>query len=540
MDGPSERVASPITASVSQSTGATATRSQVFKPTWEHAPDAGESTCVSGSEGSIPGSNQQKQQKQCPQEQEQYLEQKRMQRSKQDGETLSLRISTPCSGAATLSQADGQPQQIVHQQSEDRLRLHAATITHSQVAHASRSSDRSDCGLPSLPAPAATPACLGIPQAQMSSSSSSSCSASSIGGDLRGLISALAAADTNAGGGDLQQLLQQLLAERDLYKAAFSAAKEELKDLEGRQQQLTQILQNFEQERVQQQQQLEPAEPTDEAPTLQDRALHWNTKNSSSMQQQLVDGVPASGNCSSAEGPYTWLQQLHACVAGGTYPRPDLLQKSVEQQQQLIRLAEGLQQERESYVEAVACLHSQLREAREDVSLYMSAHATHAADLTAESDEALRAADLWLQYSLRAGTKCKFWGLGSVLHSHEAAAASAARTCNAPAVRAFSSSVRAEVAAAAAAAVVTEEPPPGASVAFAAAASVFGVQDESMGDDAGSSGTVTAAAGDATAPTTELERLWWERSSDVFVERQQLREQHRQRERNNRLLWFLE
>lgn len=377
-------------------------------------------------------------------------------------------------------------------------------------------------------------------------------------------------------------------------------------DLEGRQQQLTQILQNFEQERVQQQQQqqLEPAELTDEAPALQDRGLYWNTKSSSDMQQQLTDGVSANGNCNTAEGPYTWLQQLHACVAGGTYPRPDLLQKSVEQQQQLIRLAEGLQQERESYVEAVACLHSQsdgpavaaascccsrllqtavdrlllllcllqviddgfsvsaltvfchlilllfpldlvcpfyrLREAREDVSLYMSAHATHAADLTAESDEALRAADLWLQYSLRAGTKCKFWGLGSVLHSHEAAAASAARTCDTPAVRACSNSVRSEVAAAAAAAVVTDDPPPGVSVAFAAAASVFGVQDESIGDDADSSGTANAAAGDVGAAAAELEHLWWGRSSEVFVERQQLREQHRQRERNNRLLWFLE
>lgn len=93
--------------------------------------------------------------------------------------------------------------------------------------------------------------------------------------------------------------------------------------------------------------------------------MQWNGSSSTSsaaqQQQQHVDsnGNPASSTCSSAEGPYNWLHQLHACVASGTYPRPELLQKSVEQQQQLIRLAEGLQQERESYVEAVACLHSQ-------------------------------------------------------------------------------------------------------------------------------------------------------------------------------------
>lgn len=194
------------------------------------------------------------------------------------------------------------------------------------------------------------------------------------------------------------------------------------------------------------------------------------------------------------------------------------------------------------------CLHfycvllfRRLREAREDVSLYMTAHATHAADLTAESDEALRAADLWLQHSLRIGTKCKYWGLGSVVHSQEAAAASAARRCSTPVARACCNSIQAEAAAAAAAALVTAaEPLPGVSVALAAAASVFGVEGDSMGDGAASTGTPTVAVGGATTATGELERLWWAQNSDAFVERQQLQLQHRQRERNNRLLWFLE
>lgn len=141
-----------------------------------------------------------------------------------------------------------------------------------------------------------------------------------------------------------------------------------MQDLECRQQQLTQALQHSEHARRQERMQLQlaSAAAADQAPLeaagTQDVSPQWNNNSSSSSSgQQPADsnGVPASSTCSSAEGPYNWLHQLHACVASGTYPRPDLLQKSVEQQQQLIRLAEGLQQERESYVEAVACLHSQ-------------------------------------------------------------------------------------------------------------------------------------------------------------------------------------
>ncbi|KAL8449864.1 hypothetical protein Emed_002827 [Eimeria media] len=459
-------------------------------------------------------------------------------------------------------QHEQQQQQQQQQQSAALLGAGGTARLHAAQA----SSDSSDCGRKTLVTDAATSTAALVPVAhiQRGKSSSSSCSSMSIGAELKGLIAALGATDT-AGSNELQQQLQQLLAERDLYKAAFGAAKEELKasnrknthssngSTKCRQQQLTQALQTFEQQRVEermqlQQQQLE-AEEEASSSVPEDSPLHRNaSSSSSSMRQQPVDAnaLSSSINCSAAEGPYTWLQQLHACVASGTYPRPDLLQKSVEQQQQLIRLAEGLQQERESYVEAVACLHSQLREAREDVSLYMSAHATHAADLTAESDEALRAADLWLQHSLRVGAHGKFWGLGSVLHSQEAAAASAARRGSTPTVRASSSSssssscMQSEAAAAAAAAALAsaEEPPPGVAVAVAAAACVFGLQEESSGDEACSTGTATAAAG--VSSTAELERLWWGRSSAVLLERQQLQMQHKQREKNNRLLWFLE
>lgn len=58
---------------------------------------------------------------------------------------------------------------------------------------------------------------------------SSCCSARSLGDELQGLIDALAAAGGEKGAHQVHSQLQQLLAERDLYKAAFGAAKEELK-----------------------------------------------------------------------------------------------------------------------------------------------------------------------------------------------------------------------------------------------------------------------------------------------------------------------
>ncbi|KAL8271994.1 hypothetical protein Esti_004118 [Eimeria stiedai] len=608
---PSPKVAA-LPAAAAATAGAAAARPQRSDVHW----DAAASTCVSGSEGSLPHSVRHQQQEERVQQQ-----QSRQRQAEGPPMEASNSESSDMHSLSPSNPIDQRPHPYLQHEQQQRQQpspmMAAGGAARFQTARSQAGSDSSDCGEKTLPTEAAATAAAFVPVAQIhrGRSSSSSCSSMSIGAELKGLIAALGVTDT-AGSNELQQQLQQLLAERDLYKAAFGAAKEELKassdnntnssntshsntsssnsgsnsramaaaaapairivaaaaagaiaataraaiaagepglaslcNLECRQQQLTQALQTFEQERVQermqQQQQLEVEEEASSS-VPEDSPLHRKaSRSSSSMLLHPVDAnaLSLANNCNAAEGPYTWLQQLHACVASGTYPRADLLQKSVEQQQQLIRLAEGLQQERESYVEAVACLHSQLREAREDVSLYMSAHATHAADLTAESDEALRAADLWLQHSLRVGTQGKFWGLGSVIHSQEAAAANAARRGSTPAVRATSSSsssMQSEAAAAAAAAALAsaEEPPPGVAVAVAAAACVFGLQDESSGDDACSSGTATAAPG--VSSTAELERLWWGRSSAALLERQQLQMQHRQREKNNRLLWFLE
>ncbi|KAL8439829.1 hypothetical protein Efla_004355 [Eimeria flavescens] len=530
---------------------AAATRPPRTQGHWEAALDAGASTCVSGSEGSLPhSSHRQPLDKHSPQQplRQQPPQYHPMKPSDSEEDMHSVGdSSTPLASSSSPRHSSPSPEQRMQQQQKQHLQVSAAAAPpRFQAPRPSSGSDSSECpASPPSVATARATAAGPATHAHRGRSSSSSCSSMSIGAELKGLIAALGAADA-VGGNELQQQLQQLLAERDLYKAAFGAAKEELKDLECRQQQLTQALQTVEHERLQgrMQQQLRQGEAEEEASRPQNRASDCKASNSSTQHPDEVSVIPSGTNCSSAEGPFPWLQQLQACVASGTYPGPDLLQKSVEQQQQLIRLAEGLQQERESYVEAVACLHSQLREAREDVSLYMSAHATHAADLTAESDEALRAADLWLQHSLRVGAKCKLWGLGSVVHSQEAAAASATRRGNAPAVRACSSSsssTQAEAAAVAAAATLAaaEEPPPGVAVAVATAASVFGVQDDSGGDDACSSGTATGAAGGSSS-TSDLERLWWGRGAEVFMEKEQLQSQHRQRERNNRLLWFLE
>ncbi|XP_026191901.1 uncharacterized protein LOC34619344 [Cyclospora cayetanensis] len=538
-------------------------KQQGLHATWEAPPDAGASTCVSGSEGSVPTGSQQQQ----PQKQQ---EEQSMQHSAHNTEIQPESSRSPDSEAPIQNRQKQQPE---HVQQQSGLSLHVAALPPCPTAALrGASSDSSSCSLPPAPTASEGTSCVAAAQGRRGiSSSSSCCSSSSIGGELRGLINALAAAeDTSAGGGELQQLLQQLLAERDLYKAAFGAAKEELKELECRQQHLTQALKHSEHQRRHDsmQQQLEAAAvagasaasppcPSSEAEGAERR---WNpdsdssNSNGSSMPRQQqqqeafrdASGAPPNSSGSRADGQYAWLHQLQACVASGTYPLPDLLQKSVEQQQQLIRLAEGLQQERESYVEAVACLHSQLREAREDVSLYLSAHATHAADLTAESDEAFRAADLWLQYALRLGTSSKYWGLGALLHVQEAAAAAAttAGRLETPAVARPCRSAQAEAEAAAAAGAAAAaalanafDPPSGVSVALAAAASVFGMQDDALADE---EDPAAAAGGASAAAAAELERLWWGQPSDVFVERQQLLRQHKQRERNSRVLWFLE
>ncbi|CDJ49187.1 hypothetical protein, conserved [Eimeria brunetti] len=524
---------------------------------WDSTPDAAASTCVSGSEGSLPPSNQQQHEQQQQQQQQQKL-QREGQAPVHCTDARPERLTAPGAADAAAPHSEQQQQQQQHQQQlllhhPNSISLHSSSVKRSQ---GNKSDGGEGCGAPSARLSSDQVSSVAAQQLQRGSSSSC-CSSTSIGGELRGLINALASVDAAAGSGELQQLLQQLLAERDLYKAAFGAAKEELKDLECRQQQLTQALQQAEHERQQErmQQQLAAAaaadRPAGEAGGPQDMALHWNGSSSSSsnnngaVQQQLADsnGNAASSTCSSAEGPYNWLQQLHACVAAGTYPRLELLQKSVEQQQQLIRLAEGLQQERESYVEAVACLHSQLREAREDVSLYMSAHATHAADLTAESDEAIRAADIWLLHALRVGARCKLWGMGSVLHCQEAAAAAAAAAAKPPTLsRACSTATQADAFAAAAAASVAAaaEPVPGVSVALAAAASVYCVQDTESVEDEGTHVVGAAGAAAAAAAAADFERLWWGHAGDAFAERQQLLQHNKQRQRNNRLLWFLE
>ncbi|CDJ59469.1 hypothetical protein, conserved [Eimeria maxima] len=536
--------ASPVAEDAAAAAGTK--KPQALRALWDNAPDAAASTCVSGSEGSLPSSNQQQQQ------QQQKL-QRESQSSVHCADARPERPTAPGSGESAASRSEQQQQQQQQQpavQHPSGLALHVATLKRPQ---GNKNDGSSACGAPTNPLSSDAISSVAAQQRHLGSSSSSCCSSTSIGGELRGLINALSSVDPAAGTGELQQLLQQLLAERDLYKAAFGAAKEELKDLECRQQQLTQALQQSEHERRQErmEQQLAAAAAADrqsgEASGPHETGLQWNGSSSTSSvaQQQLSDsnGNPASSTCSSAEGPYNWLHQLHACIASGTYPRPELLQKSVEQQQQLMRLAEGLQQERESYVEAVACLHSQLREAREDVSLYMSAHATHAADLTAESDEALRAADLWLQHALRVGAKCKYWGMGSVVHSQEAAAASAAASAKAPTLsRACDTETQSEAVSAAAAAALSaaEEPTPGVSVALASAASVYCVPEDSVGDDDGPAAAVAVGNSGATT-AAELERLLWGQTGDGFAaDRQQLQQHNRQRERNKRLLWFLE
>ncbi|OEH77068.1 hypothetical protein cyc_02501 [Cyclospora cayetanensis] len=465
-------------------------KQQGLHATWEAPPDAGASTCVSGSEGSVPTGSQQQQ----PQKQQ---EEQSMQHSAHNTEIQPESSRSPDSEAPIQNRQKQQPE---HVQQQSGLSLHVAALPPCPTAALrGASSDSSSCSLP--PAPTAS--------------------------------EGTSSEDTSAGGGELQQLLQQLLAERDLYKAAFGAAKEELKELECRQQHLTQALKHSEHQRRHDsmQQQLEAA-------AVAGASAASPPCPSSEAEGAERRGAPPNSSGSRADGQYAWLHQLQACVASGTYPLPDLLQKSVEQQQQLIRLAEGLQQERESYVEAVACLHSQLREAREDVSLYLSAHATHAADLTAESDEAFRAADLWLQYALRLGTSSKYWGLGALLHVQEAAAAAAttAGRLETPAVARPCRSAQAEAEAAAAAGAAAAaalanafDPPSGVSVALAAAASVFGMQDDALADE---EDPAAAAGGASAAAAAELERLWWGQPSDVFVERQQLLRQHKQRERN--------
>lgn len=215
-----EAVASPTSAPAE----ATA-RPQRMHPRWEAVPDAGASTCVSGSEGSIPPNSQQQQQQKLMLSQAQQQE---MNQSTQCSEGRPEQGNPPCLPIISSTEQQ-QHQQHVQQQQQHIPGLDFAELPCSRVARASSSSDNSHCGVLPVPSTVEAAAHVAAPQGQRGSSCSSCCSSNSIGGELRGLISALAAADTAAGSGELQQLLQQLLAERDLYKAAFGAAKEELK-----------------------------------------------------------------------------------------------------------------------------------------------------------------------------------------------------------------------------------------------------------------------------------------------------------------------
>ena len=73
-----------------------------------------------------------------------------------------------------------------------------------------------------------------------------------------------------------------------------------------------------------------------EAAVATDLAVQWESQDTSGTQQLIgISGGPGESACSSGEGPYGWMMQLQACVAAGTYPRVEVLRKSVEQQQQL-------------------------------------------------------------------------------------------------------------------------------------------------------------------------------------------------------------
>ena len=224
--GPAAAAALPTALPAATDAGAAAVggKRQPLAATWEATPDAAASTCVSGSEGSLPSSNQQQQQ------QPQQKLQSDVQSPVHCTEAQSDRLTASGSGDTAMPQSEQQPQQQqqqqLHAQHPGGLALHVASVKRSQ---GNRSDGSVECGAPSAPLTSDAISSVAAQQLQRGSSGSSCCSSTSIGGELRGLINALASVDSAAGSGELQQLLQQLLAERDLYKAAFGAAKEELK-----------------------------------------------------------------------------------------------------------------------------------------------------------------------------------------------------------------------------------------------------------------------------------------------------------------------
>ncbi|PHJ14695.1 hypothetical protein CSUI_011495, partial [Cystoisospora suis] len=113
---------------------------------------------------------------------------------------------------------------------------------------------------------------------------------------------------------------------------------------------------------------------------------------------------------------YIWLQKLASEVRKGVYPSLEVLLRGIEEQEQLLRVAQTMEEEREQYIDAVANLHAELRSVRDEACIYLLAHQQQAADLQQEADEVHAVADLWFQAYLRQMRNWQHTGYGSLLH----------------------------------------------------------------------------------------------------------------------------
>ncbi|KEP66621.1 UNVERIFIED_CONTAM: hypothetical protein HHA_268430 [Hammondia hammondi] len=125
--------------------------------------------------------------------------------------------------------------------------------------------------------------------------------------------------------------------------------------------------------------------------------------NSETLRKSIVDS-------------YFWLHKLSASISSGEYPSVELLVRGVEEQQQLIRVAQTMEEEREQYVDAVANLHAELRSVRDEACIYLLAHQQQATDLQQEADDAHAAADFWLESHLRFMRKWQRIGYGALIY----------------------------------------------------------------------------------------------------------------------------
>ncbi|CBZ53998.1 conserved hypothetical protein [Neospora caninum Liverpool] len=125
--------------------------------------------------------------------------------------------------------------------------------------------------------------------------------------------------------------------------------------------------------------------------------------NSDTLRKSIVDS-------------YFWLQKLSTSISAGEYPSVELLVRGVEEQQQLMRVAQTMEEEREQYVDAVANLHAELRSVRDEACIYLLAHQQQATDLQQEADDAHAAADFWLQSHLRFMRKWQQIGYGALIY----------------------------------------------------------------------------------------------------------------------------